>query len=261
MNKEFLNTIFNEQPHDIEGAEAALRYLIKTVLETNKMIGMDHTDRDKWLPIYYKLRVEEGSELITAIDNENAVEVVDAILDTLVVGCYEVFVNDATKSHTIDCNTLTGIVEDLERNLDDCTLWQDFMDFKRWLKLQHSAASVYACAVSLFARLNIDHMKAVKEVTDSNLSKFPTLDELGNATVTPALDDYTEIEDIILCTQQHEIEQEGRYSGVTAEAVTNESGETRYVFWTAKEYGEPKVKYVKPCTFCEPDFASCILEK
>lgn len=261
MNKEFLSTIFNEQPHDLEGAKTALRYLVKTVLETNRMIGMDHTDRDKWLPIYYKLRVEEGSELITAIDNENAVEVVDAILDTLVVGCYEVFVNDATKPNTVDCDTLTGIVEDLEYNLIHITLEQDFMDFNTWLKLPRSAASTYACAVSLFARLSIDHMKAVKEVTDSNLSKFPTINELGSSLVEPEMVDYSDFTSELLAAQVWEIEQAGRYSGVTAEAVTNESGETRYVFWTAKEYGEPKVKYVKPCTFFEPDFASCVLKK
>lgn len=251
MNKQFLETIFNEQPHDLAGAQEALRYLVKTVFETNEMIGMDYHDRDKWLPIYYKLRVEEGSELITAIDNEDVVEVVDAILDTLVVGCYENLVEygDAFDKYLKEITLLTELPSTLSEDLDE---------FIHCLHLNGLGFSVFASACLLFAQLNIDHMKAVKEVTESNLSKFPTLDQLLGDFVGETGKD---LGSFVLNQQCEMIESGKRYSGVTAETVANTSGETRYVFWASHEYGKPKVKYVKPCTFKEPDFASCLIER
>ena len=254
MNKQFLETIFNEQQHDLAGAQEALRYLVKTVFETNEMIGMDYHDRDKWLPIYYKLRVEEGSELITAIDNEDAVEVVDAILDTLVVGCYENLV-DGTECFDSDFLKSLSV---LKCNTQMYSLHEDIRDFQSGLQKFSTIQNTFIITCSLFAQLNIDHMKAVKEVTESNLSKFPTLDQLLGDFVGETGKD---LGSFVLNQQCEMIESGKRYSGVTAETVANTSGETRYVFWASHEYGKPKVKYVKPCTFKEPDFASCLIER
>lgn len=246
---EFLNSLVKKE----DEVKKALTKLYQGVRATNKFLGLDNSPELQ--DTYYKLRIEECSELFTAIENEDKVEFLDAVVDGLVVVGYEYFLR-YTKPDLDDFEVGKGfassVIEQLECNY---TKVQNYDDTLGYLEM-------------LFNQLDINHMKAVNEVLGSNWSKFPIKSELKDA-YKEYWDEWEN--DIATSTvigfQIEEIENQGRYVDVYHELRYDESvGAERIIFWakgekqkdgSIKEFKSPK--YVKPRTFKEPDFASCWL--
>ncbi len=223
--------------------------LIKGVVATNTLIGigidvLDDVGREDLVKTYEKLLKEEAKELQAAVETQDKVELLDAVIDTLVVGCYYLILKKGSDYGTLrivgdEYNTLENVVQYFLENLGE----EDF-------------EALYCNAADIFFKLDVDHQKAVDTVLASNLSKFPTLKELNTAIhsydQSGRCFDKEEVAYSIV-----EIEIQGRYSGVYCECVIDSDGIERKVFWATHDNGEEKIKYVKPLTFNEPDFASC----
>ena len=246
---EFLNNLVKKE----DEVKKALTKLYQGVRATNKFLGLENSPELQ--NTYYKLRTEEVGELFTAIENEDKVEFLDAVVDGLVVVGYEYFLR-YTKPDLDDFEVGKGFVSSVIEQLEcNYTKVQNYDDTLGYLEM-------------LFNQLDINHMKAVNEVLGSNWSKFPIKSELKDA-YKEYWDEWEN--DIATSTvigfQIEEIENQGRYVGVYHELRYDESvGEDRIIFWargekqkdgTIKEFKSPK--YVKPCTFKEPDFVSCWL--
>lgn len=246
---EFLNSLVKKE----DEVKKALTKLYQGVRATNKFLGLENSPELK--DTYYKLRCEEVGELFTAIENEDKVEFLDAVVDGLVVVGYEYFLR-YTKPDLDDFEVGKGVVSSVIEQLEcNYTKGQNYDDTLGYLEM-------------LFNHLDINHMKAVNEVLGSNWSKFPTKSELKDA-YKEYWDEWEN--DIATSTvigfQIEEIEGQGRYVGVYHEVRYDESiGEDRIIFWakgekqkdgSIKEFKSPK--YVKPRTFKEPDFAKCWL--
>ena len=246
---EFLNSLVKKE----DEVKKALTKLYQGVRATNKFLGLENSPELQ--NTYYKLRTEEVGELFTAIENEDKVEFLDAVVDGLVVVGYEYFLR-YTKPDLDDFEVGKGFVSSVIEQLEcNYTKVQNYDDTLGYLEM-------------LFNQLDINHMKAVNEVLGSNWSKFPIKSELKDA-YKEYWDEWEN--DIATSTvigfQIEEIENQGRYVGVYHELRYDESvGEDRIIFWargekqkdgTIKEFKAPK--YVKPCTFKEPDFVSCWL--
>ena len=246
---EFLNILVKKEVE----VKKALTKLYQGVRATNKFLGLENSPELQ--NTYYKLRTEEVGELFTAIENEDKVEFLDAVVDGLVVVGYEYFLR-YTKPDLDDFEVEKGFVSSVIEQLEcNYTKVQNYGETLGYLEM-------------LFNQLDINHMKAVNEVLGSNWSKFPIKSELKDA-YKEYWDEWEN--DIATSTvigfQIEEIENQGRYVGVYHELRYDESvGEDRIIFWargekqkdgTIKEFKSPK--YVKPCTFKEPDFASCWL--
>lgn len=250
---EFVNSLVKKE----DEVKKALTKLYQGVRATNNFLGLENSPELQ--DTYYKLRVEEVGELFTAIKNEDKVEFLDAVVDGLVVVGYEYYINDEYKpEYQVE-------FENFEKE-------GIFDIIFEYIKPSYEGIHNYEITLSwleeLFNQLNINHMKAVNEVIESNMSKFPTKSELKDA--------YKEYWDewendiassTIIGFQIEEIEIQGRYVDVYHEIRYDESVvEDRIIFWakgekqkdgTIKEFKSPK--YVKPRTFKEPDFASCWL--
>lgn len=250
---EFVNSLVKKE----DEVKKALTKLYQGVRATNNFLGLENSPELQ--DTYYKLRVEEVGELFTAIKNEDKVEFLDAVVDGLVVVGYEYYINDEYKpEYQVE-------FENFEKE-------GIFDIIFEYIKPSYEGIHNYEITLSwleeLFNQLNINHMKAVNEVLESNMSKFPTKSELKDA--------YKEYWDewendiassTIIGFQIEEIEIQGRYVDVYHEIRYDESVvEDRIIFWakgekqkdgTIKEFKSPK--YVKPRTFKEPDFASCWL--
>ena len=246
---EFLNSLVKKE----DEVKKALTKLYQGVRATNKFLGLENSPELQ--NTYYKLRTEEVGELFTAIENEDKVEFLDAVVDGLVVVGYEYFLR-YTKPDLDDFEVGKGFVSSVIEQLEcNYTKVQNYDDTLGYLEM-------------LFNQLDINHMKAVNEVLGSNWSKFPIKSELKDA-YKEYWDEWEN--DIATSTvigfQIEEIENQGRYVDVYHELRYDESvGEDRIIFWargekqkdgTIKEFKSPK--YVKPCTFKEPDFVSCWL--
>ncbi len=246
---EFLNSLVKKE----DEVKKALTKLYQGVRTTNKFLGLENSPELQ--DTYYKLRTEEVGELFTAIENEDKVEFLDAVVDGLVVVGYEYFLR-YTKPDLDDFEVGKGFVSSVIEQLEcNYTKVQNYDDTLGYLEM-------------LFNQLDINHMKAVNEVLGSNWSKFPIRSELKDA-YKEYWDEWEN--DIATSTvigfQIEEIENQGRYVDVYHEFRYDESvGEDRIIFWargekqkdgTIKEFKSPK--YVKPRTFKEPDFASCWL--
>lgn len=243
---EFLNNLVKKE----DEVKKALVKLYQGVRATNKFLGLENSPELQ--DTYYKLRIEEVGELFTAIENENKVEFLDAVVDGLVVVGYEYFIRytePETDDFEIEKGVIASIIEQLEYTY---TKVQNFYDTLGYLEM-------------LFSQLDIDHMKAVNEVLESNWSKFPTITEFGECCYGTNYWNISFKEDA-LKYQIEEIEKQGRYVDVYHELRYDKSvGEDRVIFWSRgekqpdgsiKEFKAPK--YVKPtATFEEPDFASC----
>jgi hypothetical protein len=246
---EFLNNLVKKE----DEVKKALTKLYQGVRATNKFLGLENSPELQ--DTYYKLRTEEVGELFTAIENEDKVEFLDAVVDGLVVVGYEYFLR-YTKPDLDDFEVGKGFVSSVIEQLEcNYTKVQNYDDTLGYLEM-------------LFNQLDINHMKAVNEVLGSNWSKFPIKSELKDA-YKEYWDEWEN--DIATSTvigfQIEEIENQGRYVDVYHELRYDESvGEDRIIFWargekqkdgTIKEFKSPK--YIKPRTFKEPDFASCWL--
>lgn len=246
---EFLNSLVKKE----DEVKKALTKLYQGVRATNKFLGLENSPELQ--STYFMLRQEEVGELFTAIENEDKVEFLDAVVDGLVVVGYEYFLR-YTKPDLDDFEVGKGFVSSVIEQLEcNYTKVQNYDDTLGYLEM-------------LFNQLDINHMKAVNEVLGSNWSKFPIKSELKDA-YKEYWDEWEN--DIATSTvigfQIEEIENQGRYVDVYHELRYDESvGEDRIIFWakgekqkdgTIKEFKSPK--YIKPRTFKEPDFASCWL--
>lgn len=251
---EFLNILVKKEVE----VKKALTKLYQGVRATNKFLGLENSPELQ--DTYYKLRIEEVGELFTAIENEDKVEFLDAVADGLVVVGYEFFLKGEQKLEPNPENNIEFTGESISEVVDELKYYYDDNNAERptlrWLE-------------ELFNQLDIDHMKAVNEVLESNWSKFPTVTEFCNSAWYQNLKTGQADEVRILIEYQtYLIEEQGRYIDVYHELRYDESvGEDRIIFWargerqkdgTIKEFKAPK--YVKPtATFKEPDFASCWL--
>lgn len=248
---EFLNSLVKKEGE----VKKALTKLYQGVRATNKFLGLENSPELQ--STYFMLRQEEVGELFTAIENEDKVEFLDAVVDGLVVVGYEFFLREGDNPEN-----LIWISDN-----PDPIHYEIEWAYNGYLS-KNNYDSVLEVMESVFYQLDIDHIKAVNEVLESNWSKFPTKSELKEA--------YKEYWDewendiassTIINFQIEEIENQGRYVDVYHELRYDESvGEDRIIFWakgekqkdgSIKEFKSPK--YVKPRTFKEPDFASCWL--
>ena len=224
--------------------ENILEKLIKGVCETNKLIGIGLDDiseekQQELLATYEKLVYEEAKELQHAVDTKDRVEFLDAVVDTLVVGCYYLLL----KGESFD--NLTYLEQD-----------QALEDYTKWFLIEVNAnmvdtSELFFLASEIFFKLDVNHEAAVDTVIQSNLSKFPTPEELGDRydSSNTWFDQKSLID-----WQCKQIETGGRYTGVHCKEVVDNTGEERLTFWATHDNGEEKFKYVKPVTFSEPDF-------
>lgn len=249
---EFLNSLVKKE----DEVKKALTKLYQGVRATNNFLGLENSPELQ--DTYYKLRCEEVGELFTAIKNEDKVEFLDAVVDGLVVVGYEYFLR-YTKPDLDDFEVGKGVVSSVIVQLEcNYTKVQNYDDTLGYLEM-------------LFNQLDINHMKAVNEVLESNWSKFPTVTEFGESSwwsnINLKCSEKVKLRELIEY-QIVEIEKQGRYVDVYHELRYDESvGEDRIIFWakgekqkngSIKEFKAPK--YVKPtATFSEPDFASCWL--
>lgn len=221
-----------------------LEKLIDGVCSTNKLIGIGLEDitedqRRGLILTYEKLVKEEAKELKHAIETKDKVEFLDAVVDTLVVGCYYLLL----KGENFDNLTYLESDQTLE------TYTKEFL-----IILEDDITELFYMASEIFFKLNIDHEKAVDIVLASNLSKFPSIFELADSYHNKW--GFTQSVNIVQW-QCEIIEAKGRYTGVHTQNVLDSSDTLRLVFWATHDNKEEKLKYVKPITFIEPDFASC----
>lgn len=250
---EFLNSLVKKE----DEVKKALTKLYQGVRATNKFLGLENSPELQ--DTYYNLRIEECSELFTAIENEDKVEFLDAVVDGLVVVGYEFFLSGYKSEDSIfeENLSISETISELHKNYEE----------NSQSKLEISLSDLEI----IFKQLNINHMKAVNEVLESNWSKFPTVTQFGesswwsNEVLKP--NEKVKLSEMLDYQVVH-IENQGRYVDVYHELRYDESvGEDRVIFWankekqsdgSIKEFKAPK--YVKPtATFREPDFAKCWL--
>lgn len=245
---EFLNSLIKKE----DVVKQALTKLYQGVRATNEFLGLKNSQELQ--STYYKLRIEEVSELFTAIDNVDKVEFLDAVVDGLVVVGYEYFLNYDLYPE------LTPVSHKVYR-----TKYILNKIFK-YYETEIMCGLTLGWLEELFNQLDIDHMKSVDEVLESNMSKFPTVTELWSSSDLTggfSFGEYTKGD--LFNFECNKIENQGRYIDVYHEIRYDESiQDDRVIFWakgekqpdgSIKEFKAPK--YVKPCTFKEPDFASC----
>ena len=250
---EFLNSLVKKE----DEVKKALTKLYQGVRTTNKFLGLENSPELQ--STYFMLRQEEVGELFTAIENEDKVELLDAVVDGLVVVGYEYSLKyrnpDLDDYEEVGKGDMTSITEQLEYTYNKVG---NYVDTLSYLEM-------------LFNMMDIDHLKAVNEVLESNWSKFPTVTDFGESSwwsnVSLKCSEKVKLRELIEY-QIVEIKKQGRYVDVYHELRYDESvGEDRVIFWakgekqpdgSIKEFKAPK--YVKPtATFKEPDFASCWL--
>ena len=252
---EFLNSLVKKEVE----VKKALTKLYQGVRATNKFLGLENSPELQ--DTYYKLRIEEVGELFTAIENEDKVEFLDAVVDGLVVVGYEFSLKREQKLEPNPEHNIEFSMEHPTEITDRLKYYYDKEDEEGptlgWLE-------------EIFNQLDINHMKAVNEVLESNWSKFPTVTEFGESSwwsnVNLKCNEKNKLRELIEY-QIVEIENQGRYVDIYHELRYDKSvGEDRIIFWargerqkdgTIKEFKSPK--YIKPRTFKEPDFASCWL--
>ena len=230
--------------------KAIITNLIEGVCSTNKLIGIglddiDKRKREELVATYRNLVFEEAEELSDAVYDKSRKEFLDAVVDTMVVGSYRLLL-DKTRCKRNLAITQRSSIKELVGNF-----------------LQHlydkNIIALYYTAADIFVSLDINHEKAVETVLRSNLSKFPTLEELNEAIHIYDMSgnsfDGKEVE-----YQIKDIEMRGRYTGVHCKKVIDKGGVERLTFWATHDNGVPKLKYVKPLTFVEPDFESCFYD-
>lgn len=214
---EFLNSLVKKE----DEVKKALTKLYQGVRATNKFLGLENSPELQ--DTYYKLRCEEVGELFTAIENEDKVEFLDAVVDGLVVVGYEYFLkykepDKGPMSWSFGCGVFE-VTQELENIYD---LVDEYSDTLGLLEL-------------VFAQLNINHMKAVNEVLESNWSKFPTVTEFGESCYGSVRCNISLKEDALKWQIDH-IEKQGRYVDVYHELRYDESvNEDRIIFWAKGE--------------------------
>lgn len=254
INDSFLETLSANREKTVS---EALKRLYKGVLELNSMIGLDTSD-NSLIGLYEALRKEEIDEIYKAHDNEDPVEFLDGIVDGLVIGSYEYRLKHPR-----------GNVESLalgERDLSSLLLLLSEED-------GGEIGNVLDLLEDMFYVLDIDHIQAVETVLESNFSKFPTIDELVLSSMDNGflselngtlMKDFakTANKEAIKWQIEH-IKSKGRYDNITTTFVNDSEGNERIIFWAGIDNEKENhvlsaPKYIKPCTFVEPDFKSCL---
>jgi len=243
MNKDFLDGLTVNRGKTVT---EALKRLYKGVLDLNDMIGLD-TSSEPLKGLYKALRQEEVGEIFKAIDEEDAVEFLDGVIDGLVIGSYE-YVLKHPKGDVMGIN-LSEV-----RLRTELTLLSDIYE-------DYDISDVLPLLENIFYTMDIDHEKAVDEVLKSNFSKFPKVEDFIDAWSYKKDNEvilYDSIALEIAC-----VKYKGRYDDITTTIVKDSQGIERIIFWAGidNEKDDPKLaypKYIKPCTFGEPDFGSCL---
>lgn len=249
---EFLNSLVKKE----DEVKLALTKLYQGVRATNKFLGLENSP--KLQSTYFQLRQEEVGELFTAIENKDKVEFLDAVVDGLVVVGYEYLLKyDLYRELAPASNKTYKLRYLLNKVLKN-------------FKTEIACGTTLCWLEEMFNQLDVDHMKSVDEVLESNHSKFPTVTEFGESSwwsnVIFKCNEKVNLRELIEY-QIGDILKQGRYVDVYHELRYDDSvGEDRVIFWakgekqhdgSIKEFKAPK--YVKPCTFKEPDFKSCWL--
>lgn len=256
MNNEFLNSLVKKE----DKAKEALIYLYQEVRKTNEFLGLKNSPELK--TTYFNLRKEEVGELFKSTEQQDRVEFLDAVVDGLVVVGYEYYLNDQKPDDVLE--EYPEVYRDL---CDRYTIQDNIKDLLEYYDKEQGCEETLGTLEPLFSQLNINHMQAAKEVIDSNMSKFPTVDQLLDAidALVDAPSWWTNEE--YFKYQEWLITSKGRYTGVYHEIRKDVEGNDRIIWWATGEnkpddshleYKSPK--YVKPCTFKNPDFKNCWLD-
>ena len=225
-------------PHVV--TQAQYEELYKEVLLFAKIGGITAAVDNIW-----KMCTEEfTNELVPAVKNSNAIEVVDGVADSFVVftQLHHYYMSKPTWEQVVPFDDMND-VKPLHIHLSekDTTIvphlmevWKDFSaDFAKWL--------------------NFNLYKAVKAVNISNLSKFPSLDQLKRKYSNPAI-----LTAILLDKSAKDCEEasQGLYNDVVANLSSVISPEgTPYVVYRSNG-GQGKI--VKNNLFYQkPNFDDC----
>lgn len=236
---------------------------------TNLMVGSTVVDKElsekkqAEIALYNNLFAEEVGEIFEALDAEQTyaadVLMFDGVVDTLVVGSHlhrllggnVLYVTDFTQ---FGSKALIGHLDDdafyAEATVGEGLKLSDYFQSVRELGEKAKSGTLLTIeevrhvlwkVMNFFAVSNFcvadGHYRMLKEVTDSNWSKFPLVSEFSEAQAIEAV---------------KAIEAQGRYKNVTFKKSYSPSGE-RYIFLA--ESG----KYLKcPTTFKEPNIRQFI---
>ena len=214
----------------------------------NLVSGNKVADYQSLIPSYHKFTEEEFEELVTAIDNKDDVEVVDAVCDLVYTGFYlsklktrETIIQRGYSSYNkmlVD----TGILLDVHRMpfREVVSALSDFLVVSNY-------KAVHVCIIRLVFLLEkqgVDMQGAFNEVTSSNMSKF--VDTTG----TSPTQNFEMISKEIT-----KLEDAGRYGNISYNITFHNS--KGYVSFRAgsditnnRTFDAPKI--VKPSTFFEP---------
>ena len=197
----------------------------KDVISWNDFAGNDINNK-KLINLYIDLVKEESTEVFDSIKDNDPVEFLDGVADSLVVGSFlQALVHgDSFEEHTVsskkgDLNTL---IEELKVLVSEPEKKSKEIIFKLEEISNSTDSDILACC---------------QNVMESNWSKFPLITE-----VNP--------EDEIKF-----IESQGRYSGIVFEVKTDSAGSERFIFKSDKG------KIVKPSTFKEPTLQQFVTEE
>ncbi len=208
--------------------------LYRTVIETNALTGtvrseMDEATLEKTIEVYGKFRADEIAEMVEAYEEHDKYEFVKELIDCLVVAGFEYYLTNDRPYHS----SRTAV--DIDSGVDI-------------VSKTNSMCVALHYTQSILQQLGCDLDKAVDEVLNENLSKFPTIGDIEASYEKEYNDVHTVSIEKLLEYACSKLEGE-RYSGVTAEKVVDLEGVERYVMWCEKEYGVSKRKYLKGLSF------------
>jgi hypothetical protein len=200
-----------------------LKPFYQDVLSWNDFAG-NNINNKKLIELYEDLVREESKEIFDSLKDNDAVEFIDGVSDSLVVGSFlkaliydENYENHSTSTEKGDLNQLISKLETLlvdpKGNINEIILILEIMSNS----------------------VEVNLVDCCEEVMISNWSKFPLITDVNPENETTF------------------IENQGRYSGIVFEIKLDSSNEKRYIFKNNKG------KIVKPSTFQEPrlkDFLS-----
>lgn len=195
--------------------------LYKDVLSWNKVAGNDIRNKNL-ISLYDGLVHEELNEIFDSILNNDEVEFLDGLIDSLVVGSYlyALIYDDNFDNHE-NSQSIVNIKSVIEKI--------KIIDIDKSISKEASVILHYLENVAYTISDEIDIVGAFKEVMSSNWSKFPLVDS-----VNPE-------------NEVINIQKDKRYPEVSYSIVIDDHGNSRYVFRT------PKGKVVKPSTFLNPE--------
>ena len=202
-----------------------LIYLYQDVVAWNNFVG-NVLNKEGLQELYIDLVKEETTEIFDSIKTNDAVEFLDGVCDTLVVGSFLLAVKNQKDFKDYDLSFKEVNIEPSINYLKDLINEDVFKNIEKVLSLVEN--------IGYSSGLNIE--LAFKEVMESNWSKFPLVDNVN------PLDEVKYIEN------------QGRYTNVRFERNIDLNGNERYIF----KDGNGKV--VKPSTFKEPKLANFIPE-